>query len=181
MSAANQLPEHNYQRLEFKNISKETPQIRTARVLEIPAILALFDDEVQAGRMLPRKPDEMKKLIADWLVIEVDGKVVGCVSLIFYNNELCELRSLAVHPDYQGRGLGKQLIGGAVELAKAHNMRRVLSLTRAAKVFDRAGFKIDMVANYPEKVWRDCRPCPFQHNCDEIALIYDLSSHTTKD
>jgi amino-acid N-acetyltransferase len=155
--------------------------IRPARVEEISDILTLFEEEVRAGRMLPRNPDNMAAGINDWLVAEVGDQIVGCVSLVFFNEELCEVRSLAVHSDLRGNGLGGDLITAAVELARTRNMRRVLTLTRSLGVFERAGFVRDEVHNYPEKVWRDCGPCPFQERCDEIALIYSLEEGTTPD
>jgi amino-acid N-acetyltransferase len=96
------------------------------------------------------------------------------VSLVTFNQSLCELRSLAVSPVYRGDGIGSQLIAAAVDLARQRGMRHVLSLTRAVALFERAGFRRDFVANFPEKVWRDCTPCPFRRACDETALIYDL-------
>ena len=101
-------------------------------------------------------------------------RVLGCVSLVFYGEGLCELRSLAVDPSQRGRGLGVMLIRGAVELARERGMRRVLTLTRAVPLFVRAGFCQDFVANFPQKVWRDCRPCPFRHRCDEVALMMEI-------
>lgn len=148
--------------------------IRGARVSEIDAMLAIFADEVEAGRMLPRKPAEMRARIDDWLVAERGGELVGCVSLVHFNGELCEVRSLAVAPEFRGNGLGGKLIRAAVELAGERGMRRVLALTRAAPVFLRLGFRVDGISNFPEKVWRDCQACPLRNNCDEIAVIYHL-------
>jgi amino-acid N-acetyltransferase len=152
----------------------ETLILRAPRATEIGAVRALFEDEVRAGRMLPRAPYEIRNRRDDWLVAVEGERILGCVSLVFYGEGLCELRSLAVDPTQRGRGLGLMLIRGAVELAHERGMRRVLTLTRAVPLFVRAGFCQDFVANFPQKVWRDCRPCPFRHRCDEVALIYDL-------
>ncbi len=157
-------------------LAVSSPLIRPARVEEVAGMLALFADEVKAGRMLPRDPLRVANEIGDWLVAEEEGQVVGCVSLVFFNEELCEVRSLAVHPGQRGKGLGVDLIRAAVDLARKRGMHRVLTLTRAVGVFERAGFVQDHVARYPEKVWRDCAPCPFRERCDEIALIYPLDS-----
>lgn len=148
--------------------------IREARPEEVDAIRDLFLDEVRAGRMLPRPADDIRAHLDDWLIAESEGQIVGCVSLVFFNATLCEIRSLAVHPDYRGNGLGGNLIAGALALAKSRGMQRVLALTRAVRVFEKAGFRRDYVASYPEKVWRDCAPCPFREKCDETALIYYL-------
>jgi len=147
--------------------------IRPARVDEIPSILDLFVNEVRTGRMLPRDPSEMTPGIGDWLVAEENGQVIGCVSLVFFSDELCELRSLAVRADHRGNGLGGKLIRAAAEMARVRGMRRVLTLTRAVGVFEAAGFVRDLVGNYPEKVWRDCTSCPLRAHCDEVALVYD--------
>jgi amino-acid N-acetyltransferase len=159
--------------------------IRPARLAEVGAMLVLFEDEVRAGRMLPRNPDNARQHIDNWLVAvegspqggpQGAGRVVGCVSLVRYNKELCELRSLAVHPDARGRGVGHALIRAALELARQRGVKRVLALTRAVPLFEKAGFRRDFVANFPEKVWRDCAPCPFKEACDEVALIVDLAA-----
>jgi amino-acid N-acetyltransferase len=154
--------------------NKGTLTLRKPRAAEIEAVRALFEDEVRAGLMLPRAPYEIRNHRDDWLVVAEGKQVLGCVSLVFYGEGLCELRSLAVDPGQRGRGLGLMLIRGAVDLARERGMRRVLTLTRAVPLFEQAGFCRDFVANFPEKVWRDCRPCPFRHRCDEVALIYDL-------
>ncbi|GAB4471393.1 MAG: N-acetyltransferase [Anaerolineae bacterium] len=154
------------------------PTIRPAAPHEVEAILELFAGEVRAGKMLPRDPAEMRASIGNWLVAVDRGRIVGCVSLVFFNAELCEVRSLAVHPDARGGGLGSRLIRASLDLAKQRGARRALTLTRAVRLFELAGFRRDLVANYPEKVWRDCAPCPLKEMCDEVALIYDLDPDT---
>ena len=72
---------------------------------EVEAVRALFDDEVRAGKMLPRSAESIFAQLHDWLVAEEDGQIVGCVSLVFFNDSLCEVRSLAVHPAYRGSGI----------------------------------------------------------------------------
>lgn len=148
---------------------------RTPRPDEVDAMLALFSDEVAAGRMLPRNADRARENLDDWLVAVEGGRIVGCVSLVAYNGTLSELRSLAVHPSARGRGLGRQLIRAALDLARARGVPRVLALTRAVKLFEQCGFRRTLVANFPEKVWRDCEPCPLKEMCDEVALVYNLS------
>ena len=149
-------------------------RIRPAQAHEIEAIRALFADEVAAGRMLPRAEHEIRARLDDWLVAEEWGQIAGCVSLVPFNGSLCEVRSLAVHPAYRGRGIASALVREALALAERRGIERVLVLTRAAPLFEKLGFRRDFVANFPEKVWRDCAPCPFRHACDEVALIYPI-------
>ena len=146
--------------------------IRTPHDHEVDTIIGIFESEVRAGKMLPRSPDAIRQHLDDWLVVSIDGHIAGCVSLVFFNDELCEVRSLAVDIGQRGRGLGSLLIKAAIRLAEERNMRRVLTLTRATPVFERLGFKLDLVRNFPEKVWKDCMPCPLRERCDEFALVY---------
>lgn len=148
--------------------------IRGARVDEVNAIIAIFDEEVKAGRMLPRNPVEMQANIENWIVAEENAEIIGCVSLVFFNQNLCEVRSLAVAPRYQGNGLGSKLITAAIAHAEEKEMSHVLTLTRATGVFKRLGFEVDSVYHFPEKVWKDCTPCPLRERCDEVALLYTI-------
>lgn len=148
--------------------------VRHPHAHEVEAILALFAQDVAAGLMLPRSASQIRHHLDRWLVAEQDGQVIGCVSLVCYNGSLAEIRSLAVCPDHRSNGIGSQLVTEAVAMARARGLKRVLTLTRAAGLFERLGFERDAVTNFPVKVWRDCAPCPFQDRCDEIALVYEL-------
>jgi amino-acid N-acetyltransferase len=141
---------------------------------EVEAVRALFEDEVRAGKMLPRSSESIRDNLNNWLVADIGGQVIGCVSLVYFNTLLCEVRSLAVHPDHRGNGYAVQLVEAALEMAREQGAKQVLTLTRAPRVFERIGFHRDFVANFPEKVWLDCTPCPFRMACDEVALIYTL-------
>ncbi len=149
-------------------------RIRTAQLVDIPAILALFADEVKAGRMLQRNIEEMQTNIHLWRVAEFNDEIIGCVSLVFFNQSLCEIRSLAVAEQYRQNGLGKGLITAALDLAKEAGAEKVLTLTRASRVFEPLGFEKNDIRNFPEKVRQDCQPCPFINACDEAALLYQI-------
>ncbi len=148
--------------------------LRPAETGDIEVILAVFEDEVRAGRMLPRSPGEIRAHLADWIVLVQGENVIGCVSLVFFTPGLCEIRSLAVLPEQRGNGKGARLVRAALDLAREREADRVLTLTRAVDFFERLGFSYNEVVNFPEKVWRDCRPCPLRHRCDETALIYEI-------
>ena len=57
-------------------------------------------------RLLGRDRDEIAQLLDAFWVAEVDGRVVGCCCLEVYSPKIAELRSLAVLPEFRGRGLG---------------------------------------------------------------------------
>ena len=152
--------------------AKTDTRIRMAQLADIPAILALFAGEVAAGLMLPRNEAEMQARIGYWRVAEVNGEVIGCVSLVFFSQTLCEIRSLAVAKDYRQNGVGKKLVQAAVEFAQESGVRQVLTLTRSPWVFEPLGFERNLIENFPAKVQQDCQLCPFIENCDEVALLH---------
>lgn len=149
-------------------------RIRTPQLADIPEILALFAKEVEDGRMLPRSLDEMQAGIHNWRVASVQGKIIGCVSLVFFTSTLCEIRSLAVAEVYRNNGLGKKLILDSLSLAKKRGAKSVLTLTRSPWIFEQLGFRVNRIQNFPEKVQRDCAPCPLISKCDEVALLYKM-------
>lgn len=154
-------------------------RFRTPQLAEIPEVMALFAEEVKAGRMLPRKLNEMQAGINNWRVAYTQDKIIGCVSLVYFSPTLCEIRSLAVATDFRNNGLGKKLISEALKLAKSSGAKSVLTLTRSPSLFEQLGFQLNTIENFPEKVMQDCYPCPLIDKCDEIALLYKMEENGT--
>lgn len=154
-------------------------RIRTAQLADIPAILALFAEEVGKGLMLPRSEAEMQAHINHWRVAYINEEIVGCVSLVFFSQNLCEIRSLAVAKPYRQNGLGKKLVETALAFARQSGAQQVLTLTRSPWVFEPLGFEKNQIGNFPAKVQQDCQLCPFINNCDEIALLHILEEGET--
>src|SRR5690554_6406656 len=126
---------------------------------EVEPIRALFEEEVRAGKMLPRTAASIRASLDDWIVAEKDDAIVGCVSLVTFNPTLCEVRSLAVAPPYRRQGIAATLVSAALDMARERGFQQVLTLTRAPRVFEQFDFQRDFVANFSDKVWRDCTPC----------------------
>lgn len=149
-------------------------RIRTTQLADISDILTLFEEEVKAGRMLPRNKEDIRANIQDWRVASILDEIIGCVSLVFFNETLCEIRSLAVTEAHRENGLGKKLIKAALALAKERGVENVLTLTRVPRLFEHLGFQKNEIQNFPDKVQQDCQPCPFINCCDEVALLYQI-------
>ncbi len=151
-----------------------TPIVRPAREADVPAIVAVVNENARLGHLLPRTPDNIRASLDAWLVAEVDGRVVGIGSLVAMNPRLVEVRSLAVLPAYRKFGIGALIVGGLVDEARARGIPTVFALTRAVGFFERLGFVITDKERFPEKVWKDCVICPLQHACDETAVVFEL-------
>lgn len=112
--------------------------VRKARSDDVDAILAVVN--TNTDRLLGRDRDEIAQLLDTFWVAEVDGHVVGCCCLEVYSPKIAELRSLAVLPEYRGRGLGAALTDVAVEDAKRRGIPQVLVVTSNREFFERRSF-----------------------------------------
>ena len=153
-------------------MSDSRAQIRAAAPADAQAIVRLMTPYVKEGLLLPRPAEDIRS--RDFLVAESEGQVRGCVALRDFGDGLHEVRSLAVHPESVGSGVGSRLVSMAVRLAAERGCRRLFTLTRRPRLFQRQGFRRVPMSLFPEKVWSDCSVCPRRDRCDESALLLDL-------
>lgn len=50
---------------------------------------------------------------------------VGCIAIRKIKDSICELKRMYVNPAFQGRGIGKQLLEKALQLAKDYNYKLI--------------------------------------------------------
>ena len=74
----------------------------------------------------------------------LQGELGGCVILTDVDGSILKLRQMAVHPDYQGRGLGVRILAFAERLAAERGYRDVVLHAResAVRFYDRAGYTV---------------------------------------
>ncbi len=119
---------------------------------DVAAISALNNLFAPDGLTLPRSPEFVEAHLPSYRVVrDADGRVVGCVALDEYTPSLAELVSLAVHPDAQGRGLGRVLIRAAVRLAEQRGYDELFAVSFADTLFLSEGFGPSSIDAYPEK------------------------------
>lgn len=148
--------------------------IRRASIHDVPQIVSLVNHLARRGQLLPRSQQAVYRTIDDWLVAQSGDEILGCVSLLKYTSGLVEVRSLAVKEQYQGLGIGSHLMEKLMDEARVRGIEKLFALTRVVPFFLRFGFSITDKAHFPEKVWHDCRQCPFLDNCDETAVVLEL-------
>ncbi len=148
--------------------------IRKATLADTKDIHQLLLGFAKNGLVLPRSLAEIYEAIRDFHVDEVDGQVVGVVALSLYWEDLAEVRSLAVHSDFGGRGIGRALVEACVAEARALGLKQLFALTYQPEFFGRLGFEPVEKADLPQKIWRDCMKCAKFPDCDELAFIFEL-------
>lgn len=155
-------------------MSDAVAAVRPATLDDLPGIVALVDEFVRRGDILPRTEASIRLSIHDWVIATLDDEVVGMASLLVYSPLLAEVRSLAVAEHAQGYGFGRRLVEALLTMARQYQIPTIFALTRVVTFFERLGFAVTDKENFPEKIWRACRLCPIQDNCDEIAVVRRL-------
>ncbi len=80
-------------------------------------------------------------------VAEIDGRIVGCIFINGLSEETAQIRWFLVHPDARGRGLGRQLITGAIAFCRERGFKKITlwtisELKAAAHLYRQAGFAV---------------------------------------
>lgn len=150
--------------------------IRKASIKDVKAIKELINTFAEKGEMLPRALGELYDSLRDFFVYEKDGKIIGVAALHVGWEGLAELRSVAVSPDFLGRGIGKELVTACLKDARALGVKEVFVLTYVQGFFEKMGFALARRDDLPQKVWTECRnKCvKYPDECNEAALTLPL-------
>ncbi|HDM76942.1 MAG TPA: N-acetyltransferase [Deltaproteobacteria bacterium] len=149
--------------------------LRKAKISDVKHIHSLLNMFAREGLLLPRSLSELYDSLRDFFVYcDEDKRILGCSALHICWEDLAEVRSLAVHPEYHQRGIGNRLVQACLEEARELEISRVFVLTYQEKFFSDIGFKKVDKSVLPHKVWGDCLKCPKFPNCDEIAMIINV-------
>jgi amino-acid N-acetyltransferase len=152
-----------------------TIHVRGATIADMREVEPLINLFAQRNLMLPKTHDQLARLFREFVVaVDERGRVLGCGALRVYTESLAEVASLAVAEEAHGHGIGRRLVDGLVDEARAFGVGTVFALTLQEQFFHRAGFRTVAREVFPLKVWADCRSCPKLHACDEIAVARDV-------
>jgi len=144
---------------------------RRAIISDAPAIYALIGHFAGLGLLLPRAEGEIRRNISHFLVHKMKGRVVSCVALESYGPDLAEIRSFAVAPEIQGRGMGAGLLEFVLSEARRREIARIFAVTHAPDFFLHRGFAAVSRQSLTEKIERDCRGCPKRRSCKLVAVV----------
>jgi amino-acid N-acetyltransferase len=149
--------------------------VRKAKITDVKAIHRLVNEFAKRGEMIPRSLNDLYENIRDIVVYENKGEIKGVCALHILWEDLAELRSLSVRLDAQGIGIGKKLVTMCIEEAKTLGIKRLFALTYHPEFFGKMGFSIIDKSKLPQKIWGECLKCPKFPECDESAVIMNLS------
>ncbi len=149
-------------------------QIRRARVGDVPRLYEIINYYAARGDMLPKTLDQLYNRIRSFNVAEAEGEVIGCAALHITWRDLAEVVSVAVHPDFQGRGVGKRLVLPLFTEAQELGIPTLFTLTLQVGFFSGLGFREVPRLRLPHKIWQDCKTCFKQDRCDEVAMVREV-------
>ena len=115
-------------------------EVRRARTADVPGISALVEANTAERRLLAKARVTLYEDVQEFFVAVDGDQVVGCGALHVLWEDLAEVRTLAVAPHVQGRGIGAALLTRLVEHARELGVRRLFCLTFEVEFFARHGF-----------------------------------------
>ena len=149
--------------------------IRKATIADIKAIYNLLQTYGEKGELLARPLSRLYDHVRDfWVYTDDAGKVVACCALQFCWEDLAEIRSLAVHPDYIRQQIGSQLVATAIDEAKTFKIKQLFVLTYKPAFFKKFEFSVIDRSELPIKIWADCILCVKFPDCDETAMLRNM-------
>ncbi len=125
--------------------------LRPATVDDIGAIVSLIEPLEADGTLVPRGRHIIERDVEKFTVLEHDGIIYGCVSLMPYPEEkMAEMACLIVHPDWQSSGEGEILLRHTENKARSLGIKRLFVLTtRTSHWFIKRGFVQGTIEDLP--------------------------------
>ncbi len=146
--------------------------VRRARMSDVDSIHQLTNYWADKGEILPRTRDNIIHDIQNFVVAELDGKVVGTASLYIYQTGLAEIRSVVVQDDAQKQGQGEALVQYLLEFANQMELEQIIVLTYIPQYFEQLGFNVIDKNSLADNIIEDSEPSPHKDPADEVAMEY---------
>ena len=118
--------------------------IRRAHFDDIEPIQALLQPFIEQRKLLRRMRSELILLMANGYVAEITeegkSKIVGFAAVEIYSRKLSEIQCLAVDDNYQGRGIGSDLVRACVDRAREKGILEVMAISASDAFLRKLGF-----------------------------------------
>ncbi len=152
--------------------------IEKARIGDVEEMHRLINYFADKDEMLPRPLSEIYENLRDYFVVRSDdgSRVIGCAALHVMWSDLAEVKSVAVGEASQRGGIGSRLVDACLAEARDIGLPTIFCLTYKPAFFEKFGFvQVDKM-ELPRKVWTECYHCPKFPDCDEVALVRQLTA-----
>lgn len=107
----------------------------------------------------------------NFILAEIDGKITGCAALIkseSQGKDFLEIHSIAVHPNFRGKGIGTRLIKHLLTTIGDPAFDLYVR-TIAPGFFEKLDFK--KIENSEKLLlWEDCKKCEHFEKCAQYAM-----------
>jgi len=145
--------------------------VRQARTTDVRAMRDLIEPYVQRRILLGKELVTLFEAVQEFVVAEIDGRVVGCGALHVMWEDLGEIRTIAVTDDVHGSGVGHALLEALEARASGLGLTRLFCLTFETDFFGRHGFEAVAEEIVPPDVFQQL----LRSNDDGIAEFLDLA------
>ncbi len=147
--------------------------IRNATIKDIKEIHKLLTFYGKEELMIPRPLSQLYDHVRDFSIFEDSETdiIKGFCALQFCWEDLAEIRSLAVLPEFKTQKIGSALVKAAIDEARKFDIPKVFTLTYQPEFFKKMGFKIIDRSELPLKIWSDCITCVKFPDCDETPML----------
>ncbi len=115
--------------------------VRPARASDVKAIRAIVAPYAEERILIAKDPVAYFESIQQFRVAESrTGQFGGCGALHVMWDDLAEIRTLAVAPGFEGKGVGSALLRALLDDARELGVAKVFCLTFETEFFARHGF-----------------------------------------
>ena len=117
-------------------------ELRPATLDDIGGLLELIKPLEQQGKLSKRSREKIEMEIADYIVIERDGLIIGCIALHpDPQSQSGAIACLAVHPDYQRSARANRMLEYVYRKARQSDLKKLFVLsTQTMHWFIERGF-----------------------------------------
>ena len=116
---------------------------------DLEDVCAICKDSFPIPWTISSFENELKNLLATYLVAKLNEKTVGYIGMWIYMDE-CNIINIAVHKDYRRQGIASILIEEMLKLCKKHKTRYIMLEVRAnnipaQKLYAKYGFRDEII------------------------------------
>jgi len=126
-------------------VRQESPgvTIRPATTADIRPVQALIEPLVHRRILLGKELVMLFEAVQEFVVAQAsDGRIVGCGALHVFWEDLGEVRTLAVDPEWQHKGVGQDIVAVLEKRATTLGLRKLFCLTFEVEFFKGLGYSV---------------------------------------